>query len=97
VLLSLVSRSRYTLTTGSITHGQHTHRLSIHTDTIRELSYLVTIAPLIVLGADVLVGVLSALLQRRHVAPVLPMLLPEIPGVGTSQGQARNNTALYSS
>lgn len=36
---------------------------------------------------DVLVGVLDALLQGRHVRPVLPMLVPEHIGVGTSPDQ----------
>lgn len=48
-------------------------------------SYLVTIAPGEVAGANVLVGVLSALLKRGHVRPVLPMLVPE--GVGVEAGQ----------
>jgi hypothetical protein len=48
---------------------------------------LVTVAPRVVLGADVLVGVLNALLQRRHVVPVLPMLVPEVIGVDGGENQ----------
>lgn len=48
-------------------------------------TYLVTIAPGEVAGANVLVGVLGALLKRWHVRPVLPMLVPE--GVGVEAGQ----------
>lgn len=48
-------------------------------------TYLVTIAPGEVAGANVLVGVLGALLKRGHVRPVLPMLVPE--GVGVEAGQ----------
>lgn len=58
------------------------------------VAHLVTIAPLVVLGADVLVRVLGALLQRRHVAPVVPVLNPEVIGVGTGNGEGGDNTAL---
>lgn len=53
---------------------------------------LVTLAPLVVLGANVLVSVLGALLQRSHMVPMLPMSLPEDVGVDTSDDQARSNT-----
>lgn len=55
-------------------------------------THLVTVAPLVVLGADVLVRVLGALLQRRHVVPVLPMLVPEPVGVGTGGDEAGGDT-----
>lgn len=42
---------------------------------------LVTIAKEVVLGANVLVSVLSALLKRSHVVPVLPVLVPEVVGI----------------
>jgi hypothetical protein len=58
-------------------------------------THLVAIAPLVVLGADVLVGVLNTLLQRRHVAPVLPMLIPEPVGIGTCEDEAGSNTASF--
>lgn len=54
-------------------------------------AYLVSAAPREVLGADVLVGVLSALLQRRQVAPVLPVLVPQ--GVGVPAGEAQGGNA----
>lgn len=56
-------------------------------------THLVTITPLVILGANVLVRVLGALLQRRHVAPVLPVLSPEPVGVGAGSNQAGDNTA----
>jgi len=46
-----------------------------------ESIYLVTVPPGEVLGADVLVGVLDALLKGRHVRPMLPMLVPQDVGV----------------
>ncbi len=49
---------------------------------------LVTVSPEEVLGADVLVGVLSALLKWLHVGPVLPMLVPEDVGVSSGDDQA---------
>lgn len=52
------------------------------------MAHLVTIAPGEVLGADVLVGVLSALLERRHVVPVLPVLVPQVVGVKATTDQA---------
>lgn len=54
---------------------------------------LVTISEGIVLGSDVLVRVLDALLQRRHVAPVLPVLVPQPVGVGTSGSEGGNTAA----
>lgn len=54
---------------------------------------LVTVTPLEVLGADVLVGVLGALGQRGHVVPVVPVLLPQVVGVGTGADQADGDTA----
>lgn len=55
---------------------------------------LVTVAPGEVLGADVLVGVLDALLQRRHMRPVLPMLVPQVVGVGGCEQNAGEDTAV---
>ena len=54
---------------------------------------LVAVAPLVVLGADVLVGVLDALLQRGHVAPVLPVLVPEVVGVGGGEDERGDDAA----
>ena len=54
---------------------------------------LVAISPLEVLGSDVLVRVFGALLQGGHVAPVLPVVLPQDPGVGASSNQEDRNTA----
>lgn len=54
---------------------------------------LVTVSPLKVLGADVLVGVFGALLQRRHMAPVFPMVLPQNPGVDAGCNQEDGDTA----
>jgi hypothetical protein len=47
-------------------------------------THLVTITPLKVLGADVLVGVLRALWQRRKMAPVLPVVIPQPVCIGAS-------------
>lgn len=58
------------------------------------LSYLVAVAPGEVLGANVLVGVLGALLQRRHVAPVLPVLVPEPVGVPASKAKGGDAAAV---
>lgn len=55
---------------------------------------LVAVAPRVVLGADVLVGVLDALLQRGHVRPVLPVLGPEVVGVGAGEDQDGNDGAV---
>lgn len=54
---------------------------------------LVTVSPLKVLGADVLVGVFGALLQRRHMAPVFPMVLPQNPSVDAGCNQEDGDTA----
>lgn len=53
---------------------------------------LVTVSPLKVLGADVLVGVFDALLQRRHMAPVFPVVLPQNPSVDAGCNQEDGDT-----
>lgn len=55
---------------------------------------LVAIAPRVVLGADVLVGVLDALLQGGHVLPVLPVLGPEVVGVEACEQEAGEDSAV---
>lgn len=55
------------------------------------IAHLVTISPGEVLHTDVLVRVLGALLERGLVLPVLPVLLPKVPGVDTGQNQAGGN------
>lgn len=80
----------------AFTYKRVCHELAyIIKNMMRNMAYLVTVTPLEVLGANVLVGVLGALLQRRHVAPVLPMLRPQPVGVGTRKSHARNNTASF--
>lgn len=60
----------------------------------RAKAYLVTISPGEVLAADVLVGVLGTLLQRGHVAPVLPVLGPQVVGVQATADQAGDDSAV---
>jgi hypothetical protein len=57
-------------------------------------TYLVTVTEGEVLHTDVLVRVLGALLERGHVLPVLPVLVPEVVGVETTANQAGNNSAV---
>lgn len=57
---------------------------------------LVAVAPGVVLGADVLVGVLDALLEGGHVRPVLPVLGPEVVRVGAGEDQAGDDAAVWS-
>lgn len=60
-------------------------------------THLVTITPGVVLGTDVLVGVLGALLKRRHVVPVLPVLIPQVVGIEAATNQAGNDSAASNS
>lgn len=53
----------------------------------RQEAYLVSIAPGEVAGANVLVGVLDALLERGEVGPVLPMLVVEVVGIGAGEDE----------
>ena len=55
-------------------------------------THLVAVAPGEVLDADVLVGVLGALLERGHVLPVLPVLVPEVVSVDATANQAGDNS-----
>ena len=57
-------------------------------------TYLVTVAPREVAGADVLVGVLDTLLEGGHVRPVLPMLVPEVVGVEAGEEEGRGDAAV---
>lgn len=59
----------------------------------RKSTHLVTVAPLVVLGADVLVGVFGALLQGRHVVPVVPVGVPQPVGVGSGESEGGNHGA----
>lgn len=54
---------------------------------------LVTIAPRIVAGADVLIGVLNTLLERRQVRPVLPVLVPEVVCIKAGKEKGRGDDA----
>lgn len=58
----------------------------------RTCTYLVTVTPGEVLGADVLVGVLGTLLKRGHMVPVLPVLVPQIVGIDTTTNEAGDNS-----
>lgn len=57
-------------------------------------THLVTVAKREVLDADVLVGVLGALLKRGHVIPVLPVLIPEVVSVDATANQAGDNSTV---
>ena len=56
-------------------------------------THLVTVTPEEVLGADVLVRVLDALLEWWEVLPVLPMLIPQVIGVETAKGKDGDDDA----
>lgn len=49
---------------------------------------LIAISPREILRPDVLVWVLDAFLQGREMLPVLPVLVPEIPGVDAAEDDA---------
>lgn len=67
------------------------------TRSLRDLqSGLVAVTPEEVLGADVLVRVLGALLERREVRPVLPMLIPKVVGVDRGQSESGDDGAVGS-
>lgn len=54
-------------------------------------TYLVTVSPEVVLRPDVLVRILDALLKRGLVGPMLPMLIPQPPGIDTTENERRNH------
>ena len=58
------------------------------------MTYLVTVSPREVLDTNVLVGVLGALLKRRHVLPVLPVLGPEVVGVEATTNQTGDDSTV---
>lgn len=53
---------------------------------------LISITPEKVLGANILVRVFWPLWERRHVLPVLPMLVPEVVGVDTTEEEEWGDT-----
>lgn len=55
---------------------------------------LISVTPEEVPRSDVLVWVFDSLFQGREVAPVLPMLVPEVPGVNAAKDQARDDDAM---
>lgn len=54
----------------------------------------ITVTPGKCFGANVHVGVMFALVDRRLMGLVLPMIGPLNPRVGTSQDQGRNDDAV---
>lgn len=56
-------------------------------------SYLVTVSPEVVLGADVLVGVLGLLFTGSVVCHVLPMSVPSQLGIDAGNDHAGNGDA----
>ena len=50
-------------------------------------AYFITVAPEIRLGSDILVLIFRALLQRRLMRPMFPMLGPEIPSIYSGYNQ----------
>jgi hypothetical protein len=58
-----------------------------------ESSYLVTVSPEVVLGADVLVRILGLLLFGDVMGNVLPVGVPPKLGVDAGDDQARNGDA----
>jgi hypothetical protein len=58
------------------------------------LTYLVTVTPEVVLGADVLEGVLGQLGLGRHVGLMLPMLEPQTVGVDTTKDDRGDDDAV---
>lgn len=75
-----------------VPHTKCGPRWGMHEGNLQE--GLVAISPGVVLGPDVLVRVLDALLQRRQVLPVLPVLIPEIVAVRTSGGKGGDATTV---
>lgn len=57
-------------------------------------THLITISPEIVLRSHVLIWVFNSVLQRRHVAPVDPMFLPQIPGIEGTKDNAGDHDAV---
>jgi hypothetical protein len=55
---------------------------------------LISVTPEEVPRSDVLVRVFDSLFQGRKVAPVLPMLVPQVPGVDAAEDQARDYDAM---
>jgi len=51
---------------------------------------LVPVTPEEILASDVLVWIFWSLLQRRHVLPMRPMLMPKVVGIDRCNDKARN-------
>ena len=57
------------------------------------ISNLIAISPEEVPCPNVLIRIFNSLLQRRQVAPVLPMLVPQIPRIDATEDEARYDYA----
>ena len=57
-------------------------------------SRLIPISPKEVLRPDVLIRILDSLFQGREMAPVLPMLAPQVVGVDAAEDQAGDDDAV---
>jgi hypothetical protein len=61
---------------------------------LARLTHLVTVSPEVVLGPDVLEGVLGLVLERGAVRDVLPVLGPEPVGVDAGEDDAGDHNAV---
>lgn len=57
---------------------------------------LVTVSPEEILHPDVLIWVFDTVFQRRQMFPMLPMLIPQVPGIDRPEDQARGNDTAQS-
>jgi hypothetical protein len=62
--------------------------------TFKIWTYLVSVSPEEVLGADVHERVFGALLERGHVGDVLPVVVPQTPGVDAGNAEGGNDDAV---
>ena len=60
-------------------------------------AYLVAVPPKVVLRPYILIGVLRAFLQRRHVLPMVPMFIPKIPRIDRGDEKAGNSNTAFGS
>lgn len=56
---------------------------------------LISVSPKVILGSDVLIRVLGALLKRGLVLPVLPMFTPEVVGIDGCDDEGRGNDTVF--
>ena len=86
-----------TNTYNKVCYGRMLSASAINTEQggiIKANSHLIAITPWEVLASNILVRVLCAFFEWRHVVPMVPMLVPEVVSIDSGKDQAGRDHAI---